>query len=200
MKTSSLILASTSPYRRAQLDKLGLRFAQISPDVDETPRPGELPVARASRLAGLKAQSVVAHAPPGYGVVIGSDQVCHFNGEIFRKPGDFDRARQHLTRFSGQWVSFTTGLTLIDTEGHEESGFETISIHFRRLSQQTITRYLDIEQPFDCAGAIKVEGLGITLLSDMRGRDVNSLVGLPLMLLNELLERYNLSIIDFTLR
>lgn len=198
MSTPTLILASTSSYRRAQLDNLGIRFSQIGPIADEHLLSDERPQARAARLAGLKAQSVLTQAPPGHFVIIGSDQVCHLGNQIFRKPGNLPTARKHLGQFSEQWVSFTTGLTLIDSTGQIESAHETFEIRFKKLSPQQITRYLELDQPFDCAGAIKVERLGITLLSDTRGRDLNSLVGLPLMLLNDLLARYNLSIIDFT--
>lgn len=114
-----------------------------------------------------------------------------------RKPGDFDRASAQLARFSDSWVSFTAGLSLINQSGRVETGIETFSIRFKPLTEQVIRKYLETDQPYDCAGAIKVEQLGVTLLKDTRGRDINSLIGMPLMLLGDLLEHYSLKIMDF---
>ena len=114
-----------------------------------------------------------------------------------RKPGDFDRASAQLARFSDSWVSFTTGLSLINQSGRVITDSETFNIRFKPLTEQVIRKYLETDQPFDCAGAIKVEQLGVTLLKDTRGRDINSLIGMPLMLLGDLLEHYSLKIMDF---
>jgi len=197
MTIPALILASTSPYRRAQFQNLGLRFQQRAPTTDETPRSGEPAESMARRLAESKARSVADQMSDGQWIVAGSDQVCHHEGEVMRKPGDFDRASAQLARFSDSWVSFTTGLSLINQSGRVITDSETFNIRFKPLTEQVIRKYLETDQPFDCAGAIKVEQLGVTLLKDTRGRDINSLIGMPLMLLGDLLEHYSLKIMDF---
>lgn len=182
-----LILASTSPFRRALLERLGLPFEVGAPDTDETPRPAEQAVALVARLAEAKARSVAARAPRS--LVIGSDQVAVLDGEILGKPGDHDRAVAQLTRASGRSVAFHTGLCLLDSaSGRVQAAVEPFTVVFRKLHPARIEGYLRRERPYNCAGSFKSEGLGIVLFRCLRGDDPNSLVGLPLIRLVEMLE------------
>ncbi len=180
-----LILASTSPYRRELLAKLGVAFTTARPEVDETPRPGESAEALVRRLAGAKAQAVAARRPEA--LVIGSDQVAVLDGAILGKPGSHERAREQLARASGREVTFLTGLALCDGD---RCMVEVVPyrVVFRELSMQRIERYLERERPYDCAGSFKSEGLGIALFERLEGEDPNALVGLPLIRLVHLLE------------
>lgn len=181
-----LVLASTSPYRRELLGRLGLPFASTRPDTDETALPGETPEALVARLAELKARSVATRHPDA--LVIGSDQVAVLDGEVIGKPGTAERARAQLARASGRSVRFLTGLCLLDaTSDDAQVLVEPFTVHFRRLDAARIARYVDAEQPYDCAGSFKSEGLGITLFARLEGDDPNSLVGLPLIRLVDLL-------------
>ncbi|SCC25847.1 MAF protein [Kosakonia oryzendophytica] len=185
---SALILASTSPYRRTLLEKLGLSFECAAPQTDETPRPGESPRHLVQRLAQEKAQSL-AHAWPQH-LIIGSDQVCVLDGEITGKPHTEENARQQLMKASGNIVTFYTGLALYNSAtGHIQTECEPFDVHFRRLSEQEIDDYVRKERPLNCAGSFKSEGLGIALFERLDGRDPNTLVGLPLIALCQMLRR-----------
>ena len=185
---SALILASTSPYRRALLEKLGLSFECAAPQTDETPRPGESPRHLVLRLAQEKAQSL-ADAWPQH-LIIGSDQVCVLDGEITGKPHTEENARQQLMKASGNIVTFYTGLALYNSAtGHLQTECEPFDVHFRHLSEQEIDDYVRKERPLNCAGSFKSEGLGIALFERLDGRDPNTLVGLPLIALCQMLRR-----------
>lgn len=182
-----IVLASSSVYRRALLEKLGLEFIARSPDIDETPLPGESPAELVERLARQKALAL-AKDFPGH-LIIGSDQAACLDGHILGKPGDRARARRQLQAASGRRVRFLTGLCLLDSSsGSLQSAVETFTVHFRRLSDAQIDRYLEREQPFDCAGSFKSEGLGIALFERLEGDDPNALIGLPLIRLVTMLE------------
>lgn len=186
-----LVLASGSRWRRQLLDRLGLPYAWTSPDIDETPRPGETPEALVHRLALAKA-SRVAEAHPDH-LVIGSDQVAIFDGDILGKPGNEATARAQLARFSGHRVTFLTGLALIDTRNSRHwVCHEPYDVCFRRLSEAEIARYVEREQPLDCAGSFRMEGLGIALFERLEGDDPNTLIGLPLIRLCQLLREAGL--------
>jgi MAF protein len=181
----NLILASTSPYRKILLEKLKIPFTWRSPNVDETPLQGEQPRQLVERLARAKAQVVGTGIAKAY--VIGSDQVASLDGKILGKPGNYERAFAQLKAASGQAVTFHTGLCLFDTSSNTcHSTVEDFVVTFKSLSDQQIASYLHAEQPYDCAGSFKSEGLGIMLFSALKGRDPNTLVGLPLIGLSEL--------------
>lgn len=181
-----LTLASSSTFRRALLGRLGLAFNHLSPDIDETPQAGESPTALVLRLARQKALKVADDHPRA--LIIGSDQVSVLDGEIAGKPGNRDNAIAQLQRASGRTVTFLTGLCLYNSgTGRYQSGCEHFRVHFRTLRDDAIERYVDAEQPFNCAGGFKSEGLGITLFKGLEGRDPNALIGLPLILLTDFL-------------
>jgi len=181
-----LVLASTSPFRRELLLRLGLPFATLAPRVDESRRPGESPEALVERLAETKAKAVAADLPQA--LVIGSDQVACVGGEILGKPGDREGAIAQLTRASGQVVVFHTGLCLLNTAtGRARVAREPFRVHFRPLTPAQIAGYVDREEPFHCAGSFKSEGLGIALFERLEGDDPSALVGLPLIRLVALL-------------
>lgn len=185
---SQIILASTSPYRRALLEKLGLLFECAAPQTDETPRTGETPRQLVLRLAQEKAQSL-AHNYPQH-LIIGSDQVCVLEGEITGKPHSEENARQQLMKARGNIVTFYTGLALYNSAtGHLQTECEPFDVHFRHLSDREIDDYIRKERPLNCAGSFKSEGLGIALFERLEGRDPNTLVGLPLIALCQMLRR-----------
>lgn len=176
----SLILGSSSRYRRALLERFGLPFTVDAPDIDETPHAGELPRTLALRLAQTKAQRIAARHPEA--VVIGSDQVVDLDGEAVSKPGDHARATAQLQRLSGRTVTFYTGLAVIcAARGFHQTDMAEIHVRFRALDDATIERYLLAERPYDCAGSAKSEGLGITLLESLESDDPTALIGLPLI-------------------
>ncbi|WP_372986424.1 Maf family protein [Marinobacter sp.] len=185
--TKPLLLASSSPYRKALLERLALPFTTASPDIDETPRPGEPADDLALRLAERKARALTARHPGHW--IIGSDQVaCLPDGTLLHKPGNHAQAVQQLRQSSGHRVVFLTSLCLLDADSGEcQLICEPFTAHFRTLSNEEIESYLEREQPYDCAGSFKMEGLGITLFDRLEGRDPNSLVGLPLIALNGML-------------
>ncbi|MHB0776927.1 Maf family protein [Halomonas sp. WWR20] len=188
---SRLVLASGSRWRRQLLDRLELPYTWVSPDIDETPRSGEPPEALVQRLALSKAQKVAVDHPRQ--LIIGSDQVAVYDNAILGKPGNVSRAQAQLRRFSGQRVSFVTGLALIDTaHGWQRICHETYDVVFRRLSEAEIVAYVTREQPLDSAGSFRMEGLGITLFERLEGKDPNTLVGLPLIRLCALLREAGL--------
>ena len=178
---SALILASSSRYRAELLDRLGLGFDQISPEIDETPGPGETPEELVRRLARDKARAVAAGHPGR--VIVGSDQVAVADLEILGKPGDRATAIAQLKRLSGRTVTFLTGLCVIDARGREQLGVVPTTVTFRALSSAEIEAYVDREQPFDCAGSFKSEALGIALFESVRSDDPTALIGLPLIAL-----------------
>ena len=183
-----LILASTSPWRRALLEKLAIPFECAAPEVDETPLPGEAPRHLVSRLAQQKAQSL-AHRYPAH-LIIGSDQICVLDGEITGKPLTEENARQQLLKARGNIVTFYTGLALYNSAtGHLQTEVEPFDVHFRHLSEAEIDDYLRKERPLHCAGSFKSEGLGIALVERLEGRDPNTLIGLPLIALCQMLRR-----------
>lgn len=193
MKSQPLLLASSSPYRRELLQRLGLPFTCASPNIDESIQPRETAEALAIRLAAQKARAL-ASSHPGHWI-IGSDQVaCLPDGSILNKPGNHEQAVRQLTRSSGQRISFLTGLALTDTNtGAIQTHCETFQAHFRTLETMEIETYLQREQPYDCAGSFKMEGLGIALFESLEGRDPNSLVGLPLIALTDMLRAWGMN-------
>jgi septum formation protein len=181
-----IVLASSSPYRRELLTRLGLEFVVDRPDVDESPRVGELPDALVERLARAKARATASRHHDA--LVIGSDQVALHAGTILDKPGSAERAVTQLMSMRGQTVVFYTGLCLLNTRtGGEQSAVERFVVTFRELGEAAITRYVMRDQPYDCVGGFKSEGLGIALFSRMTGDDPTTLVGLPLIRLVTLL-------------
>lgn len=183
-----LILASTSPWRRAQLEKLTIPFECAAPEVDETPIQGEAPRQLVLRLAQAKAQSL-AHRYPAH-LIIGSDQICVLDGEITGKPLTEENARQQLLKARGNIVTFYTGLALYNSAtGHLQTEVEPFDVHFRHLSETEIEDYVRKERPLHCAGSFKSEGLGIALFERLEGRDPNTLIGLPLIALCQMLRR-----------
>jgi septum formation protein len=174
-----LVLASTSRYRRELLWRLSLPFTVARPDVDETPRPGEAPADLARRLAEAKAREVARRHPGAW--VLGSDQVADRDGLPLGKPGDRDTARAQLAAASGREVLFHTAFSLVRDDGPALAGLDLTRVRFRTLSDDEILRYLDAEQPWDCAGSFKCEGLGISLFEAIENRDPTALIGLPLI-------------------
>lgn len=175
-----LVLGSTSRYRRELLERLRVPFAVAAPDVDETPLQGEAPLALAQRLALAKAQAVAALHP--HAVVIGSDQVADLHGEPLGKPGTHARAVAQLRRMRGQVVIFQTALAVVCQEtGFVQQDVAAVRVQFRKLSDDEIEAYLLAEQPYDCAGSAKSEGLGIALLERIDNDDPTALIGLPLI-------------------
>ena len=175
-----LVLGSTSVYRRELLGRLRLPFEVAAPDVDETPLPGEAPADLARRLALAKAQAVAARFPRA--IVIGSDQVADLDGQPLGKPGSHERATAQLRQMRGRTVVFQTALSVVCQEtGFAASDLAPVQVKFRDLSDAEIERYLRAEQPYDCAGSAKSEGLGIVLLEAILSDDPTALVGLPLI-------------------
>lgn len=179
-----LLLASTSRYRRELLERLRLPFRVARPDVDETTGPDEAPAALAARLASLKAAAIAAHQPEAW--VIGADQVAEVDGQAIGKPGHRDAAIAQLTAMSGRAIRFHTALCLLRDQSRYEAS-DVTTVRFRALSAEEIERYVDAEQPFDCAGSFKSEGLGITLFEAIDSQDPTALIGLPLIALSRLL-------------
>ena len=180
MPQPALILGSTSRYRRELLERLRVPFDVVSPEVDETPLTNETPQALACRLALAKAKAVAAQHPTA--VVIGSDQVADLNGEPLGKPGTHERAVLQLQRMRGQTVVFQTAVSVVCVESQfEQTELAQIKVRFRDLSDAEIEAYLRAEQPYDCAGSAKSEGLGIALLDAIDNDDPTSLIGLPLI-------------------
>ena len=176
----ALILGSTSRYRRELLERLRVPFDVVSPNVDETPLAGEAPHALATRLALAKAKAVAALHPSA--VVIGSDQVADLNGEPLGKPGTHDRAVVQLQRMRGQTVIFQTAVSVVcQASGFEQTELAQIKVRFRELSDAEIEAYLRAEEPYDCAGSAKSEGLGIALLDAIDNDDPTALIGLPMI-------------------
>ncbi len=176
----SLILASTSRYRRALLERLALPFTVARPDTDESPQPGEPPQALARRLALAKAEAVLAFS--GHDSwVIGSDQVAELDGRPLGKPGSHAAAVAQLQSMSGREVRFLTAVCLAGPEGRRLQALDITTVRFRALDDDEIERYVAREQPLDCAGSFKSEGLGIALFEEIDNRDPTALIGLPMI-------------------
>jgi MAF protein len=176
----TLVLASTSPFRKALLARLGIAFETFAPDVDEARRNGESPDALVRRLAQAKAQAAGDAWPDA--LIIGSDQVAVCGEDVLGKPGNHANARAQLARLSGHTVSFYSGLCLYDSRS-AATQVDLVPYHvtFRPLDAEQIERYLNHDRPYNCAGSFKSEGLGISLFAAMRGEDPNALIGLPLI-------------------
>lgn len=189
-----LVLASGSRYRRELLAKLGLPFETASPDIDETPKPGEAPAALAMRLAQEKAGALVQRFPQH--LIIGSDQVATLDEAQLTKPGDRAGAIRQLRSASGRAVTFLTAVCVLDARtGRSCADLDRTVVRFRPLTDAVIEAYVDRDRPFDCAGGFKSEGLGIALLDAMETEDPNALVGLPLIRLIRLLEKFDVAVL-----
>lgn len=180
MASRRLILGSSSRYRRELLARLQIPFEVVNPDVDETPLAGEQPRELAARLALIKARSVARSFPQA--VVIGSDQVADLHGVPLGKPGNHEKALAQLRQMRGQTVVFQTAVSVVCLEsGFEDSSLAAVRVTFRDLADDEIENYLRAEQPYDCAGSAKSEGLGIALLASIESDDPTALIGLPLI-------------------
>lgn len=189
-----LVLASTSPFRKAILERLGIPFVTAAPAVDEQARPGEAPEELVARLSEAKARAVADQFPDA--LIIGSDQVAVVDGKIVGKPGTHEAALQQLRNASGHTVRFVTGLCVLNSvSGNAEVEVVPFEVTFRPLSDAQIERYLQREKPYNCAGSFRSEGLGIALFEKMHGDDPNALIGLPLIRLITLLGNAGLSVI-----
>ena len=180
----NIILASTSPYRRALLKQLNLPFECQNPYTDEALQENETAANAAYRLAGAKAQAVASKNPDS--IVIGSDQLATCEDNILGKPGGHEQAIQQLQSMAGKTITFYTGLCVIFGNQRHQL-VEEYQVQMRPLTPEQIENYLHTEQPYNCAGSFKSEGLGITLFSHMQGKDPNSLIGLPLISLTSIL-------------
>ncbi len=193
MKT--LILASTSPFRKTLLEKLNLPFECAKPNIDETALPNETAIELVERLAIEKAKAAAIEFPNA--LIIGSDQVALSEGNILGKPHNFDNGLKQLISFSGKAVEFHTGLCVFDSStGKTVSLVELFTVHFNELTTEEITAYLNAEQPYNCAGSFKSEGLGICLFEKLSGDDPNTLIGLPLIRLVSLLKEHGLDVLQ----
>lgn len=189
-----LILASTSPYRRELLARLGLPFEVANPQTDESALPNETPEALALRLSEAKARAVAESYPDA--LIIGSDQVATVDGQVYGKPGTHERAVEQLRALSGKTVNFFTGLCLFNAQTGKSDvrGIPTL-VTFRELSDAEIDNYLRREPAYNCAGSAKSEGLGIALLQSMKGDDPNALIGLPLIALCDMLRQQGIAVL-----
>lgn len=194
MTCRQLVLASTSPFRRTLLNRLGLSFDTANPQTDETPLPNEAPEATALRLSEAKARAVAPFFPDA--LIIGSDQVAILEGRVYGKPGTHENAVRQLQTMRGKTVNFFTGLCLLDARsGKAQVRSVPTLVTFRNLSDEEIENYLRREQPYNCAGAAKSEGLGIAIIARMQGDDPNALIGLPLIALCDLLNEAGLPVL-----
>jgi septum formation protein len=190
----SLILASSSPYRKELLARLRLPFEAISPEVDETPLPEEAPQDTALRLAQVKALKIAETHPQA--LVIGCDQVATLDGLQLGKPGNHENAIKQLQMMRGRTVIFHSALCLYNAQTQNmQAEVVPYEVAFRELTDAQIERYLLTEEPYNCAGSAKSEGLGISLISSMQGKDPNALIGLPLIQLITMLQNENVSVI-----
>lgn len=187
---ANLILASSSQYRRKLLSRLQLPFESHSPDIDESPKSGESPEDMVKRLSEEKARALARQYNNHF--IIGSDQVAVLGANVLTKPGGFDAAFEQLNSQSGKRVLFLTGLALLNTNTNIiQVDMITTEVAFRQLTNQEITDYLNQDEPYDCAGSFKSEGLGITLFEGIYGTDPTALVGLPLIRLGEMLRDFD---------
>ena len=192
-----LVLASSSPFRKALLDKLNLQFTTDSPDIDETPLANESIENMVKRLSESKARALAAQHPDS--LIIGSDQSAALNGDVLHKPGNYEVAFKQLKAASGQTITFYTGLCLHNSKtGQSETICEPFIVTFRDLSDSEIENYLNAEEPYNCAGSFKSEALGISLFKSMRGDDPNTLIGLPLIQLCRMLKANDMPVIQLS--
>ena len=190
-----LVLGSTSPFRKEILAKLNLPFECAKPNIDETPLESESPIALVERLAIEKAKAVAKEFPNA--LIIGSDQVALHNKTILGKPHTHEKAIEQLSSFSGNKVAFYTGLCVYDSATNKSvSLVEPFYVHFKTLTPHAIENYLMAEKPYKCAGSFKSEGLGICLFEKLEGDDPNTLIGMPLIKLTELLNELGLNVLD----
>lgn len=191
--TTQIILASSSIYRQQLLAKLGLSFSCTSPDIDETPLPDENIIDMVMRLAHSKAEAIIKQHPNA--IIIASDQSASLDNKAIGKAGNFNNALNQLKSLQGKTIDFHTGLTVYNPANQEYlKALDTTKVHFRNLSEQQLENYLLTEQPYDCAGSFKSEGLGIVLFSKIETQDPNALIGLPLIKLVELLDEIGLKL------
>ena len=194
--TNPIILASTSVYKKMLLERLEIGFTCVSPNTDEESLLNETPKALAIRLAKEKAIAVAANSPEAF--VIGSDQTGELKGKVLGKPYTFDKAVEQISNQSGQTVYFHSAICVLKKQKNgqikQKSTVNTTKVRFKQLNQQQIERYLKTEEPYDCAGGFKSEGLGISLFSSIESNDPTSLIGLPLIDLCSILESFNVSI------
>ena len=188
-----LILASSSIFRKSLLERLQIKFSIDSPDIDESSLVNESPTDYVSRLSLEKAKTVASRSPGT--LIVASDQCSVLDGIIIGKPGDHDTATLQLQASSGNKVSFLTGLCVFDARsGKYQLDVIPFNVYFRDLTPEEINRYLLIEQPYNCAGSFKAEGLGITLFKKLEGDDPTALIGLPLIRLSEMLRYFDLKL------
>ena len=193
-----IILASSSSYRQNILKKLHIPFTCAAPNIDESSVLGESIYYQVERLAKSKALAIATTKANVNSYVIGSDQLASFNGQVVGKPGNFAIAKQQLLMFSGQTVNFYTGLCLVHSAKNQVvQVVETFDVTFKTLTEDQISTYLQIEQPYDCAGSFKCEGLGIALFESLNGRDPNTLIGLPLIALMDLFNTLSVDLFDY---
>jgi septum formation protein len=191
---AKLVLASTSPFRRELLARLGLTFEVANPAVDESPLPNERPEETALRLSEAKARAVAQQYPDA--LIIGSDQVAHLDDQVFGKPGTHEDALRQLQTLRNRQAIFFTGLCLFNTKtGTAHLRGVPTRVTFRDLSDHEIENYLRREQPYNCAGSAKSEGLGIAVIAKIEGDDPNALIGLPLIALCDLLRLENFNVL-----
>ena len=191
----ALVLGSSSRYRQELLQRLRIPFSIAVPDVDETPLAGEAPAALAMRLALAKARAVASAFPQA--VVIGSDQVADLDGMPLGKPGTHERAVVQLRQMRGRTVIFQTAVAVVClASGFEQAALAAVKVRFRQLSDEAIENYLQAEQPYDCAGSAKSEGLGIALLEAIDSDDPTALIGLPLIRTCHLIEAAGIRLLD----
>ena len=182
----TLVLASSSPYRRMLLERLGVPFTVVSPRIDETPQPGERPAEIALRLAEAKARAVAPTSPGA--LIIGSDQVAECGGAVVGKPRDAAHALEQLRAMRGRTAVFHTGVALLNSaSGRCQTALVDVVSTFRTLDDAALENYLEREQPFDCAGSVKAEALGIALFTRIASDDPTALIGLPLIRLTDML-------------
>ncbi|THB69356.1 MAG: septum formation inhibitor Maf [Gammaproteobacteria bacterium] len=194
-KPQSIILGSSSPYRRELLQKLHIDFTSQPPEIDETADETESATELTSRLALLKAKRIAETNPDA--LIIGSDQVAVLDGRIIGKPITFDNAKKQLQAASGKTVEFITALCLLNSKNNTvQEETSVFKVHFRNLTDSEIESYLHMEKPFNCAGSFKSEGLGIALFSKLEGNDPNSLIGLPLIILCRMLKNAGVDILS----
>lgn len=191
---AALVLASSSVYRKALLEKLHLSFTCASPDIDESEKKGEPPRQMALRLAEKKANALTAGYP--HHLIIASDQVAILGQTQLKKTGTHSNAIEQLQLCSGQSVKFYTSVCVLNSaNGELKSALDTCTVHFKKLNKQQILKYIELEHPLDCAGSFKSVGLGIALFERIQGDDPNALIGLPLIKLISLLEAFNISVL-----
>ena len=194
MQTNSLVLASSSIYRKELLEKLHMHFICADPDIDESKKTGESPTQMALRLAKEKAAALAASYPKHF--IIASDQVAMLDQVQLKKPGNKDNAVKQLQLCSAKAVKFYTSVCVLDSStGEIKSAIDICTVYFKKLTEQQIINYINLEQPYNCAGSFKSEGLGIALFERIQGDDPNALIGLPLIKLVHLLGEFNIDIL-----